>query len=124
MEGQGLHVHLGSRVQDRRPAGLLRAWLRPNRLLRSRHREGREELDGAIDRPGEPLSLFGRSLACLATCVLGPVMLRNSARRWVSKGVRVWKRPYSKVTGAPKVKALSVRQPWAWAILHAGKDIE
>jgi hypothetical protein len=22
------------------------------------------------------------------------------------------------------VKALSVRQPWAWAILHAGKDIE
>jgi len=22
------------------------------------------------------------------------------------------------------VKALSIRQPWAWAILHAGKDIE
>ena len=22
------------------------------------------------------------------------------------------------------MKALSVRQPWAWAILHAGKDIE
>jgi hypothetical protein len=22
------------------------------------------------------------------------------------------------------VKALSVRQPWAWAIIHAGKDIE
>lgn len=21
-------------------------------------------------------------------------------------------------------KALSVRQPWAWAILHAGKDVE
>lgn len=23
-----------------------------------------------------------------------------------------------------KMKALSIRQPWAWAILHAGKDIE
>lgn len=22
------------------------------------------------------------------------------------------------------VKALSVRQPWAWAIVHAGKDVE
>lgn len=22
------------------------------------------------------------------------------------------------------MKALSIRQPWAWAILHAGKDIE
>ena len=22
------------------------------------------------------------------------------------------------------MKALSVRQPWAWAIIHAGKDIE
>lgn len=22
------------------------------------------------------------------------------------------------------IKALSIRQPWAWAILHAGKDIE
>jgi hypothetical protein len=24
----------------------------------------------------------------------------------------------------PVVKALSIRQPWAWLILHAGKDIE
>ena len=24
----------------------------------------------------------------------------------------------------PRLKALSVRQPWAWAIIHAGKDIE
>ena len=23
-----------------------------------------------------------------------------------------------------KMPALSIRQPWAWAILHAGKDIE
>jgi hypothetical protein len=23
-----------------------------------------------------------------------------------------------------RVKCLSIRQPWAWAILHAGKDIE
>lgn len=23
-----------------------------------------------------------------------------------------------------KLKALSIRQPWAWAILHAGKDVE
>lgn len=23
-----------------------------------------------------------------------------------------------------KIKALSIKQPWAWAILHAGKDIE
>lgn len=27
------------------------------------------------------------------------------------------------MTGLPRL-ALSVRQPWAWAILHAGKDIE
>jgi hypothetical protein len=26
--------------------------------------------------------------------------------------------------GVQHVKALSVRQPWAWAILHAGKDVE
>lgn len=25
---------------------------------------------------------------------------------------------------APPSRALSVRQPWAWAIIHAGKDIE
>lgn len=24
----------------------------------------------------------------------------------------------------PSIKVLSIRQPWAWAILHAGKDIE
>ena len=36
---------------------------RPHRLLRSRHRQGRQELDGAIDRPGEPLSPFGQSVA-------------------------------------------------------------
>jgi uncharacterized membrane protein len=56
VEGQGLHVHVRSRVQDRRPAGLLRARLQPNRVLRSRHRQGRQELDGAIDRPGKSLS--------------------------------------------------------------------
>ena len=38
------------------PAGLLCARLQPNRVLRSRHRQGLEELDGAADRPGEPLS--------------------------------------------------------------------
>jgi hypothetical protein len=26
--------------------------------------------------------------------------------------------------GGPAVKALSIRQPWVWAIVHAGKDIE
>jgi hypothetical protein len=26
--------------------------------------------------------------------------------------------------GVQYVKALSIRQPWAWAILHAGKDVE
>ena len=26
--------------------------------------------------------------------------------------------------GVQHVKALSIRQPWAWAILHAGKDVE
>ena len=25
---------------------------------------------------------------------------------------------------SPPNKALSVRQPWAWAIIHGGKDIE
>lgn len=26
--------------------------------------------------------------------------------------------------GALPIRALSVRQPWAWAIIHAGKDVE
>jgi hypothetical protein len=28
------------------------------------------------------------------------------------------------MTGETEIKVLTVRQPWAWAILHAGKDIE
>ncbi len=39
------------------PSGLLRPRLRPNRLLRGRHRQGHEELDRAADRPGEPLEV-------------------------------------------------------------------
>src|SRR5271166_5145774 len=53
MEGQGLHVHHRPRVQGRRTAGLLHARLRPHRLLRGRHRQRREELDGAAHRPAE-----------------------------------------------------------------------
>ncbi len=30
----------------------------------------------------------------------------------------------SEVLRLPKIPALSIRQPWAWLILHAGKDIE
>jgi hypothetical protein len=29
-----------------------------------------------------------------------------------------------RVAGGEVVKALTVRQPWAWAIFHAGKDVE
>lgn len=34
------------------------------------------------------------------------------------------KRPYFSTLGDDLVKAISIQQPWAWAILHAGKDIE
>jgi hypothetical protein len=27
-------------------------------------------------------------------------------------------------TESPRVKALTIKQPWAWAIIHAGKDME
>ena len=30
----------------------------------------------------------------------------------------------SKKPAQKKLKAISIREPWAWAILHAGKDIE
>jgi len=29
-----------------------------------------------------------------------------------------------KITKAPTLKALSINQPWAWAIIHAGKNVE
>ena len=54
MEGQGLHVHARPRIPHRRPGGLFRARLRSHRVFRSRHRQGRQELDGSIDRSSEP----------------------------------------------------------------------
>jgi hypothetical protein len=31
---------------------------------------------------------------------------------------------FARAWGVVAVKALSIRQPWAWAVLHAGKDVE